>query len=140
MRELYGQVNQGSWTDPGKEVAQLGTEGVARITDTRTVNGNTVVASRYFVSSLKQEAREILRAVRAHWAVENTLHWSLDIAFREDESRICVGHAQQHLALVRKLALDLLRNEKTAKGSIKAKHLQAAWSDEYLLKVLGGGT
>jgi predicted transposase YbfD/YdcC len=86
MRELYGRVNQGSWTDLGKEVAQLGTKGVACITDTRTVNGNTVVATRCFISSLKQDAREILRAVRAHWAVENTLRWSLDIAFREDES------------------------------------------------------
>jgi hypothetical protein len=66
--------------------------------------------------------------------------FTLDIAFREDESRIRVGHAPQHLALVRKLAFNLLRNEKTAKGGIKAKRLQAGWSDEYLLKVLAGGT
>jgi predicted transposase YbfD/YdcC len=109
---------------------------VARITDTRTINGKTTVATRYFISSLKKNAREILRAVRAHWQVENSLHWSLDIAFREDESRTRIGHAQKNLALIRKLALNLLRNEKTAKGGIKAKRLQAGWSNEFLLSVL----
>ena len=78
-------------------------------------------ATRYFISSLRQDAREILRAVRARWAVENTLHWSLNIAFREDESRIHVGHAQQHLALVRKLALNLLRNEKNRQRQYQDK-------------------
>jgi predicted transposase YbfD/YdcC len=109
---------------------------VVKVTDTRNVNGKATKATRYFISSLKGQARETLRAVRAHWAVENTLHWSLDIAFREDESRVRIGHAQKNLALVRKLAHNLLRNEKTAKGGVKAKRLAAGWNEEYLLKVL----
>jgi len=71
-------------------------------------DGATSSETRYFISSLAPDAEEILRAVRAHWRVENSLHWSLDIAFREDESRVRIGHAGQNLALVRKLALNLL--------------------------------
>jgi predicted transposase YbfD/YdcC len=107
---------------------------------TRTWNDRTGIRSsetRYFISSLAPDAQDILRVVRAHWRVENSLHWSLDISFREDESRVRVGHAGQNLALVRKLALNLLRRETSAKMGIKAKRLQAGWSEEYLLTVLG---
>jgi predicted transposase YbfD/YdcC len=107
------------------------------IKHTRTVNGSTAVESRYFISSLAPNASAILSAVRAHWKVENTLHWSLDVSFREDESRIRIGHAQQNLALVRKLALNLLRKEKTATGGIKAKRMKAAWNHDYFLSLLG---
>lgn len=116
-----------------------GLRSIAKVTCTRTVDGRTSVESRYFISSLAPDAEELLKAVRSHWKVENTLHWSLDVAFREDESRVRIGHAGQNLALVRKLALNLLRNEKTAKGGLKAKRLQAGWDDEYLLTVLGVG-
>jgi predicted transposase YbfD/YdcC len=109
---------------------------IARITDTRTVHGKTSTATRYFISSLDTSASEILKAVRAHWGVENSLHWTLDIAFREDESRTRIGHAQQNLALVRKIALNILRNERTAKGGVKSKRLQAGWDNGYLLDVL----
>jgi predicted transposase YbfD/YdcC len=114
-------------------------QSIAKVTCTRTVNGKTSVESRYFISSLAPDASKILKAVRSHWKVE-TLHWSLDISFREDESWVRIGHAGENLALVRKLALNLLRNEKTAKGGVKAKRLQAGWSNEYLLTVLGVGS
>ncbi len=114
-----------------------GLTSIAKITCTRTLKGVTSSESRYFISSLAPDATEILRVVRAHWRVENSLHWSLDISFREDESRVRIGHAAENLALVRKLALNLLKKEKTSKSGIKAKRLQAGWNDDYLLTVLG---
>jgi hypothetical protein len=70
------------------------------------------------------------------FSYQNCVHWVLDIAFREDESRIRIGHADHHLSVLRHLALNLLRQEKTAKMGIKTKRLKARWSNDYLLKVL----
>ena len=88
-------------------------------------------------SSLPGDARTFATAVRAHWGIENRLHWVLDIAFREDDSRVRVGHAAHNLAILRRFALNLLRQETTARLGITAKRLQAAWSEPYLLRVLG---
>ena len=88
--------------------------------------GNQVTAeTRYYISRLPTKAQVLLQAVRSHWGIENSLHWVLDMAFREDESRIRTGHA----------AHNLLRRETTAKGGIAAKRKQA-WNDGCLLKVL----
>ena len=81
-------------------------------------------------------ARALLQAVRSHWGIENSLHWVLDMAFREDESRIRTGHAAHNMSILRRLALNLLRRETTAKGGIAARRKQAGWNNEYLLKVL----
>jgi len=77
-----------------------------------------------------------LQAVRQHWAIENAHHWVLDVAFGEDDSRIRTGHAAHNLSLLRRMALNLLRRETTAKGGIAARRRQAGWNDRYLLKVL----
>jgi predicted transposase YbfD/YdcC len=92
----------------------------------------------YFITSLPNDARAILAAKRAHWGIENRLHWVLDVAFREDDSRVRQGHADQNLAILRHMALNLLKQEKCAKGGIKAKRLQAAWNEDYLFKILTG--
>lgn len=110
---------------------------IARVTHTRIINGTTTTQTRHYISSLPTRADQILSAVRNHWRIENSLHWVLDVSFREDESRIRIGHAQENLALVRKLALNLLRKEETAKGGIKNKRLRAAWNDDYLLQIVG---
>ena len=92
----------------------------------------------YYITSLPNNARTILEAKRSHWGIENELHWVLDVAFREDDSRVRQGNADQNLAILRHMALNLLKQEKTAKGGIKAKRLQAAWNEDYLVKVLAG--
>ncbi|MCY3659000.1 MAG: ISAs1 family transposase [Caldilineaceae bacterium] len=99
--------------------------------------GDQVTAeTRYYISSLPADARVLLQVVRSHWGIENSLHWVLDMAFREDESRIRTGHAAHNLSILRRMALNLLRRETTAKGGIAAKRKQAGWNDGYLLKVL----
>jgi len=94
--------------------------------------------THYFITSLPNDAQTILATKRSHWGIENQLHWVLDVAFREDESRVREGHAPQNLTMLRHMALNLLKQEKSAKGGIKAKRLQAAWNNDYLVKVLLG--
>ena len=75
--------------------------------------------------------------MRGHWGIENNLHWMLDVVFREDQDRNRSGHAQNNLSLIRKIALNLIKMEKTNKGSIKGRRKLAGGSDDYLLKILG---
>ena len=93
--------------------------------------------TRFFISSLPPRVKAFAGAVRGHWGIENGLHWVLDVAFREDDSRLRLGHGPENLALVRRLAASLLHNEETAKGGVGSKRKQAGWDNEYLLAVLG---
>jgi predicted transposase YbfD/YdcC len=104
----------------------------------RHLDGLVKRQTHYFITSLPNDARRILEARRAHWAIENQMHWVLDVAFREDDSRVRQGNADQNLAMLRHMALNLLKQEKTAKDGTKAKRLQAGWSEDYLVKVLSG--
>lgn len=97
---------------------------------------NEHTSTRYFISSWDASAQAVLQAIRDHWQIENGLHWVLDVAFREDESRIRKDHAPQNMALLRQLALNLLKQEKTAKVGIAAKRKMAGWDNTYLLKVV----
>jgi predicted transposase YbfD/YdcC len=94
------------------------------------------VENRYYISSLKGDARQLLEATRTHWEIENCVHWVLDIAFDEDSSRVRQGNAPQNLAVVRHLALNLLKMEQTSRGGVKARRKRAGWDEDYLLKVL----
>ena len=96
----------------------------------------TTTDCRYFISSPDCSAEQMAVAVRLHWGIENFVHWILDVAFREDECRVRTGHAAQNLSLIRRLTLNLLKHEKSAKVGIGAKRLKAAWDDDYLSKVL----
>jgi predicted transposase YbfD/YdcC len=81
---------------------------------------------------------KIAYSIRAHWGVENKLHWTLDMAFDEDHSRARIGNSAVNLAVIRHLALNLLKAEKTLKVGIKTKRAKAGWDHTYLLKVIWG--
>jgi len=115
-----------------------GLQSIAMVRAERQLGDDTTVARRYFISSLKSESKQLLHAVRTHWEVENKLHWVLDIAFREDDCRIRKGNGAENFAVLRHIALNLLRREPSAKRSIKGKQMMAALDEKYLLKVFIG--
>ena len=102
----------------------------------RLIGGKVGMETSYYISSLESHAGEVAKAVRGHWSIENSLHWVLDIAFREDESRVRKDHAPENFAVLRHMALNLLKKESSSKRSIKTKRLKAGWDTEYLGKIL----
>lgn len=98
--------------------------------------GEQMYQKRFYITSLEQDATHINRAIQSHWGIETKVHWVLDVAFREDDSRVRKGHADENFAITRHIALNKLKNEKSCKRGIKAKRKKAGWDDEYLIKVL----
>ncbi len=110
---------------------------VVQVNREREEGGKRTVTSHYYITSHDGSAGEFSRWVRGHWGIENGLHWVLDVVFREDRSRIRAGNAGANLALIRRVAVSLLRRA-PGKGSGVTKRLKAGWDDEYLLQVLQG--
>ncbi len=115
-----------------------GLKSIGMIESTREMDGQISHEKRYYISSLDGDANAFGNAVRRHWGIENSVHWVLDIAFREDESRVRKGHSPENFAAIRHIALNLLRNNKTFKGSVKTKRLNAAMDIKYLEEVMFG--
>ena len=115
-----------------------GLKSVVRIESIREFKGTDKVetATRYYISSLKQNAEKLQHAVRNHWGIENKLHWTLDVAFDEDRDRKRKGNASQNFSLINKIALNLAKQEKTCKLGVKAKRKKAGWDNQYLKKLL----
>ena len=112
----------------------------AAVTSRRTdlTKGTESLETRYYISSYDQpDARRAGHAIRAHWGVENGLHWVLDMAFDEDRSRCRTGHAAETFAIVRHVALNLLKKEKSRKGGIASRRKLCGWDHDYLLQVIG---
>jgi predicted transposase YbfD/YdcC len=114
-----------------------GLQSIGMVEATRTLGGKTSVEQRFYLSSLPPNAEQFAQAVRKHWGIENQLHWSLDVTFREDQSRLRTGHGAENFAVLRHIALNLLRQEPSAK-SLPRKRLACALNPDYLLKVLLG--
>ena len=120
-----------------RATAWPGLQSIGLVEATRTVGEKTSVEQRFYLSSLPPQAGEFAQAVRKHWGIENQLHWTLDVTFREDQSRLRTGYGAENFAVLRHIALNLLRQEPSAK-SLPRKRLACALNPDYLLKVLLG--
>ena len=110
---------------------------IIAVTAKRECKDKITEETRYFISSLDATAPKYLgQVIRAHWGIENNLHWVLDYAFDEDSQRTRMGNSAANMAIFRHISLNLLKSEKTAKVGVKNKRLKAGWDEEYLLKVL----
>jgi predicted transposase YbfD/YdcC len=109
---------------------------LAIVKATRVIEAEASSQIRFFISSVKSGATRMMQLIRNHWEVENKLHWSLDVSFNEDNSRVRTGHAPENLALIRKMALNLLRQDKTKKCGAKTKRMLCAIDTNFLLEIL----
>lgn len=114
-----------------------GLHGIGVVRAERRMEKQTTKETRYFLLSFSS-VKTFANAVRSHWGIEKSLHWVLDMAFREDEARVRLGHADENLAVLRHISLNLFRQEKSSRVGIHAKRLKAGWDTSYLLHVLDG--
>lgn len=124
----------GAQLDPDSVWSKFSSVGM--VESIRLSDGKTTVETRYFISSLIKNAEEFSNAVRSHWGIENSLHWVLDVALKEDDCRIRKDNAPQNFAVLRQIAVNLLGKEKRVKRGIKNKQFLAAMDNNYLLSVL----
>ena len=109
---------------------------VVEVTAHREYNTESTIKSRYYISSLTHDAAQLLEAIRTHWSIENSCHWVLDVGFNEDACRIRKNNGSENFAILRRIALNLLKGEKSTKLGVANKRLKAAWDNDYLITVL----
>ena len=114
----------------------LGLSSLIEVSNKRETQGKIQKEKRYYISSLPKDAQKLGRVIRSHWAIENTLHWILDVSFQDDESRIRKGYAPENMALIKHAALNLLQKNKGKRESIKQLRKIAGWDNERLYQIL----
>ena len=112
-----------------------GLTSVVMVESSRMIKDKSTTETRYYISSLKPDAKQIGNAIRSHWQVENKLHWVLDVTFNEDQSRLRKNHGAENFAIVRRIALNVLKKDQ-ARKSLAIKRVTAGWSDSYMAQIL----
>jgi predicted transposase YbfD/YdcC len=120
---------------PGAD-AWTGLRSMGMVLRTRTEGDNISEEVAFYITSLEAKVKAFARAVRGHWGIETTLHWSLDVTFSEDQSRVRKGRGPENLGMLRRLVVSLLQQDTSCKASLRGKRLIAGWDDEALLKIL----
>jgi predicted transposase YbfD/YdcC len=136
VRRVWSSQELGWFEDLSK---WKGLRSIIMIESERTVGEETSIERRYYWSSHVLDAKSFAAMIRGHWGIENELHWCLDVGFGEDQSRIRTDHGPENIALLRKIAMNLAKSERSHKRGIQAKRKLAAWNDAYLLKLLTAG-
>ena len=113
-----------------------GIKSITMVQRQREIDNKQSTETSYYISSIENDARKIAMAIRAHWHIENSLHWVLDVTFNEDKCRVRKDHGPENAAILRHIVLNLLKKEKSFRGSIQTKRLKAAWENSYMLKIL----
>jgi len=119
--------------------AWKGLQSISLVRAERRIGEKVTRERRYYIASLPPKAQHILEGTRSHWGIENKVHWVLDVAFREDDSRIRTGYAPENMAVLRHMAVNMLKQDRSVKGGIKNKRLRCAWDDRYREKILRSG-
>ena len=117
---------------------ELGTVLAAETIRGVTGTGQVEAEVRYFLTSCDDDPAILVQAIRRHWSVENALHWVLDVTFREDDSRVRDRTAARNLALLRKIALNLIARDRRGRASLRGRRKMAAWNDDYMLRIIAG--
>lgn len=133
IRECY-QSDEIAALPRVKEFA--GAQSIAMVRSTRIIGEKRTSEVRYFISSLEMDAEKLAHAVRAHWSVENSLHWTLDMSFREDDSRMREGYSAENFAIMRRMALSIMKRDTHSKRSLKGRRRICSYHDKYLEQLL----
>ena len=130
--EIMMQINpKGEWK---------GLRSIGLVQSERTIGQKVTQEIRYYIISFQEKIQTFASAVRSHWGIENSLHWTLDVTFCEDENRIRKQNSPENFALLRRLAINLLKQEKTSKQSLKMKRYRAAMDNNYLVQILNSAS
>jgi predicted transposase YbfD/YdcC len=132
----YSVTDKLDWLPQLKDWSGLKSVGMVEYEKIEKTTGEIIIERRYFISSLSANAKKFAEAIRMHWGIENGLHWCLDVGFNEDDCRVRKDYSSENFAVIRHIALNLLKQEKTAKVGIKIKRQMAGWDNSYLAKIL----